>query len=112
MTGYVLLVLVSLLTCAGQLCQKQAAESWRVWPGTKKVLRWLAAALVLLASAMVLWLAVLQRLPISIAYPLLSLNFVLITLCAKWFFGETTTWRHWAGVGTIISGILLMCWPD
>ncbi|HEB0978662.1 TPA: 4-amino-4-deoxy-L-arabinose-phospho-UDP flippase, partial [Yersinia enterocolitica] len=28
MTSYLLLIIVSLLTCAGQLCQKQAVQSW------------------------------------------------------------------------------------
>jgi len=36
------------------------------------------------------------------------LNFVLITLCAHWFFHERITFRHWGGVAFIIAGIVLM----
>jgi undecaprenyl phosphate-alpha-L-ara4N flippase subunit ArnE len=112
MTGYVLVILASLLTCGGQLCQKQAALRWQCMPRLDNrrfaTLVWLAAAVLLLAIAMVVWLNVLQRLPLSLAYPMLSLNFVLITLCAHWFFHERITFRHWGGVAFIIAGIVLM----
>lgn len=112
MTGYLLVILASLLTCGGQLCQKQAAMRWQYLPRLDNrrwaAFGWLAAALLLLAIAMLVWLNVLQRLPLSLAYPMLSLNFVLITLCAYWFFHERITLRHWCGVAFIIAGIVLM----
>lgn len=110
MTAYILLLLVSLLTCAGQLCQKQAAQSWQQTAERRLgiTLRWLAAALLLLGLGMMAWLGVLQRLPLSLAYPMLSLNFVLVTLAARWCFNELTTWRHWCGIASIMLGILLM----
>jgi undecaprenyl phosphate-alpha-L-ara4N flippase subunit ArnE len=51
---------------------------------------------------------VLQRLPLSLAYPMLSLNFVMVTLAARWLFHEPTSARHWCGVASIMLGILLM----
>ncbi|QLK61615.1 4-amino-4-deoxy-L-arabinose-phosphoundecaprenol flippase subunit ArnE [Enterobacteriaceae bacterium Kacie_13] len=106
MTGFLLVLTVSVITCGGQLCQKQAAQvSAR---GIVHVLRWLALAVLLLGIAMLLWLRVLQLLPLSLAYPMLSLNFVLITLCAKWIFHEYVDARHWFGVALIMSGIALM----
>jgi len=112
MNGYLLVLLASLLTCGGQLCQKQAALCWqcRQTPvhHRRATLGWLAVAVLLLAMAMAVWLNVLQRLPLSLAYPMLSLNFVLVTLCAHWFFHERITLRHWCGVISIILGIALM----
>ncbi|WP_213990725.1 4-amino-4-deoxy-L-arabinose-phosphoundecaprenol flippase subunit ArnE [Sodalis sp. dw_96] len=112
MTGYLMVLLASLLTCGGQLCQKQAALRWqrRRLPEHRRrtALVWLGAALLLLIIAMAVWLNVLQRLPLSQAYPMLSLNFVLVTLCAHWFFHERITLRHWYGVASIILGIALM----
>ena len=111
MIGYLLLFIVSILTCAGQLCQKQAAVLGEqrsagapLWP----VLRWLAVAVVLLGVAMLLWLCVLQQLPLSVAYPMLSLNFVFITLSARWLYQERVDARHWLGIACIMLGILLM----
>lgn len=112
MTNYLLLLVVSLLTCAGQLCQKQAAQCWDR-PSDKRLaltLRWLAIALILLGLRMLLWLRLLQHLPLSVAYPLLSFNFVLVTLAAQLFYGEKTTSRHWLGVASIMFGILLISW--
>lgn len=106
MTGLLLVLVVSVLTCAGQLCQKQAAQV--SGKGAAYVLRWLGLAVLLLGIAMLLWLRVLQLLPLSLAYPMLSLNFVLITLCARWLFHEYVDRRHWFGVLLIMSGIALM----
>ena len=106
MTGFLLVLAVSLITCAGQLCQKQAAQV--AGHGMAAILRWLGLAVLLLGIGMLLWLRVLQLLPLSLAYPMLSLNFVLITLCARWFFHEVVDARHWCGVALIMSGIALM----
>ncbi|MDT3250742.1 4-amino-4-deoxy-L-arabinose-phosphoundecaprenol flippase subunit ArnE [Serratia sp. root2] len=110
MIGYLLVIVVSLLTCGGQLCQKQAALCWQLPPDVRRgpTLRWLALAVLLLGAGMAVWLNVLQRLPLSLAYPMLSLNFVLVTLAARWLFQEPTTLRHWCGVASIMLGILLM----
>ncbi|MBX9495219.1 EamA family transporter [Yersinia enterocolitica] len=112
MTSYLLLIIVSLLTCAGQLCQKQAVQSWALPPHCRlaPTLRWLASAVVLLGLGMLLWLRLLQHLPLSVAYPILSFNFVLVTLAAQFFYGEQATSRHWLGIASIMFGILLISW--
>lgn len=113
MSGYLLVLLACLLTCGGQLCQKQAARGWRLPAAVRRryLLRWLTLALALLAAGMAVWLAVLQRLPLSQAYPMLSLNFVLVTLASRRVFKESITPRHWCGVVTIVAGIVLMSLP-
>lgn len=97
------LLLASLLSCVGQLCQKQATHA-----STSARLLWLGLALLALGSGMALWLVVLQRLPVGIAYPMLSLNFVWVTLAAKFIWHEPVSRRHWIGVGMIILGILVL----
>ena len=110
--SYLLLVLVSLLTCAGQLLQKQAMDVWKARAAGNMnallVSPWLWGAIAALGSAMLLWLFVLQQLPVSIAYPMLSLNFVFVTLAARVFFHEHTDLRHWFGIGLIMTGIVLL----
>lgn len=112
MNSYLLLLMVSLLTCIGQLCQKQAAQCWDQSQAERLTLtlRWLAMAVVSLGLGMLLWLRLLQHLPLSVAYPMLSFNFVLVTLAAQLFYGEKATPRHWLGIAAIMFGILLMSW--
>lgn len=107
-----LVLVVSLLTCTGQLLQKQAVENWKTRPGggTLAMLRspWLWLAILSLGSGMLVWLVVLQRLDVAIAYPMLSLNFVFVTLAARWWFGERTGAAHWLGIMLIMLGIALL----
>ncbi|MEO3991845.1 4-amino-4-deoxy-L-arabinose-phosphoundecaprenol flippase subunit ArnE [Pseudocitrobacter cyperus] len=104
MTNVILLLLASLLSSGGQLCQKQAA----LLSDKRKLWLWLALAVGMLAAGMAVWLAVLQRIPVSLAYPMLSLNFVWVTLAARFIWRERVTARHWLGVALIILGIVLL----
>lgn len=106
-----LVFLVSLFTCAGQLLQKQAVESWKLKPqsiANKIFSPWLITAIVCLGIAMFIWLLVLQDLAVSIAYPMLSFNFVLVTIASRIWFGEHAGFLHWIGVGLIVVGIVLL----
>ena len=62
----------------------------------------------MLGLGMLLWLLVLQQIPVSVAYPMLSLNFVWVTLAARTIWHEPVSRRHWAGVALIIVGIILV----
>lgn len=108
---WLLLAAVCLLTSFGQVAQKMAALRWSAGPSSlahKMRSPWLWAALFSLGLALLLWLLVLQRLEVGVAYPMLSLNFVLVTLLARWFFAERTDARHWAGVALIVAGVVAM----
>ena len=64
--------------------------------------------LVLYVSATVSWLAVLSRIDLSVAYPLGSMNYVLVTLLAATVLGEHVTPLRWAGTLSILAGILVV----
>ena len=55
-----------------------------------------------------LWIAVLSRLDLSVAYPFLALNFVLVTVVSRVFLGETVPPLRWLGILVIIGGIMLV----
>jgi len=55
-----------------------------------------------------IWLSVLSRLPLSIAYPFLSLNFVLIFMTSAAILGEPVSLSKVAGTALIMSGILVI----
>lgn len=102
------LVFASLLSVCGQLCQKQATRPVPTHARTRYIAQWIGLALACLGLAMLLWLAVLQNIPVGIAYPMLSLNFVWVTLAAWKIWREPVTTRHWLGVGLLITGIFIL----
>ena len=70
----------------------------------------LAAGVSAYALSMACWFFALRRLPLSYAYPLLSLSYVLVYLLAAvlpWF-GETATLFRTAGVALIVFGVRLI----
>lgn len=104
-----LLLLVSLLTSAGQLCQKQAMLQCQNRSGPPLWRNpWLGAGLTAMGLALLLWLWLLQRLPLGLAYPMLSLNFVWVNLAAHYWFKEPLTPRHWLGTLAILLGISML----
>ncbi|RMV73645.1 putative 4-amino-4-deoxy-L-arabinose-phosphoundecaprenol flippase subunit ArnE [Pseudomonas caricapapayae] len=106
---WLMLLSACLLTCLGQIEQKYAVEGWRgAFPGVLTALRskqlWLA--MVFLGLGLLTWLLVLQRMEVGIAYPMLGLNFVLITLVGRYVFKEPVDPQHWLGIALILVGVL------
>jgi multidrug transporter EmrE-like cation transporter len=54
------------------------------------------------------WLYVLRRMPLSIAYGLISIVQVLVPLGAWFFLGETISPHRWLGIGLVLIGTLLV----
>jgi multidrug transporter EmrE-like cation transporter len=64
--------------------------------------------LMLYGASAVLWLWVLSRLDVSVAYPLVSLGFVItLTLGVLWL-GEPFSWVRVAGCTLIVAGVSLL----
>lgn len=99
-----LIILVSLLSCSAQLCQKQATRA--VYRRTR--LGWIGVSVLLLGVAMLLWLLVLQRVPVSQAYPMLSLNFIFVALAGRLLWRERLTPRQITGTLLVVTGVALM----
>ena len=58
--------------------------------------------------ASVFWLIVLSKIDLSLAYPMLALNFILITLTAQLILGEQVPTLRWLGVGIIFAGVAVV----
>ncbi len=56
----------------------------------------------------VIWLWVLSRLPVSVAYPMVSLGFVLTMLIGKFFLQENISWQAAVGGALILIGVTLI----
>ena len=61
-----------------------------------------------LALEAVVWSSVLRVLEVSMAFPMSSMNFVVITLFSYLWLHERVTPRRWLGVGLILSGTCLV----
>jgi multidrug transporter EmrE-like cation transporter len=54
------------------------------------------------------WIVGLSRVPVSIAYPMLSLGYVVNAIAAHYLLGEAVTLARWTGIGLIIAGVWLV----
>ena len=69
---------------------------------------YVALGLALYAFGAVVWLAVLSRVDVSVAYPFVGLGFLLTTAWAALFLGENVNLVRLIGTGMIAAGICLV----
>jgi drug/metabolite transporter (DMT)-like permease len=58
--------------------------------------------------SLIVWLVGLSRVPVSQAYPLLSLGYVINIGLAWWLLGEVPNVQRVAGIGVIVLGVVLV----
>ena len=58
--------------------------------------------------SVVVWIMALSRVEVSLAYPMLSIGYVVNAFAAWWLFGEALTIERLAGIGVIIFGVFLL----
>lgn len=66
--------------------------------------------LALFGIGTILWIYVLSKLPLSIAYPLQSLAYVLGIIIAYFFLHEHIPLNRWLGAAIIFVGITILSW--
>ena len=58
--------------------------------------------------SVVVWIMALSRVPVSIAYPMLSIGYVVNAVIAHFWFGEALVAQKLLGIGFIIVGVFLV----
>ncbi len=58
--------------------------------------------------SVVVWIMALSRVEVSIAYPMLSVGYVLNAAAAWYLFGEAVTVTRMVGIGIIILGVFIV----
>ncbi len=58
--------------------------------------------------SVVVWILALSRVPVSIAYPMLSIGYIVNAGAAWFLFGESLTAQKLVGIGFIIVGVWLV----
>jgi multidrug transporter EmrE-like cation transporter len=107
------------LNAAAQLLLKAATRASGVLVADTGGISWRAAAELLRAPplwvglgcygvSVFLWVAVLSRVPVSVAYPLLSIGYIVNAFAAAALFGEALSAAKLAGIGLIVAGVLLL----
>lgn len=104
----------SLMLSFGQFALKIALERMSAFSWTAKFWGelltnwWLLASGLLCGGATILWMYILKHFPLSMAYPMASMSYVIAMLFAIFFLHETVAWNRWLGVGLIMIGCIFV----
>lgn len=69
---------------------------------------WFLACGMMFAGASFLWMYILKHWPLSMAYPMVSMSYVIAMVMAVVFLHEDIAWNRWVGVGLIMFGCVLV----
>jgi multidrug transporter EmrE-like cation transporter len=115
--SYVYVLCTVILTVYGQIAIKwQVLEAgpFPADPGDKirflaRLLAnaWVLSALAAALLAAISWMAAMTRLPLSYAYPFMSLAFVLVMIASAFFFGESITPLKATGIALVVLGLVV-----
>ena len=64
------------------------------------------------AVSLVIWIMALSRVPVSIAYPMLSIGYVINAFVAWQWFGEPLSAQKLLGIGFIVVGVYVVARPS
>ena len=109
-----LIILQSVVLVAAQTFLKISVElfgkfSWS-WQYFKTVFTtWqFAASGICALSAMFIWMYVLKKYEFSVAYPLLSISYIIGLLSAHFIFHEAVPLTRWIGVVIVMIGVFFI----
>lgn len=104
----------SMLLASVQVFLKFALQKMQPFGWTWKflgslLLNWQFAACGLcFGASSILWMYIVKRYPLSVAYPMISLSYVFGMLAALFFFHESVSMTKWMGVALIMAGCCLI----
>ncbi len=120
MTGsaFILIVIGVLLNAIAQLALKASVKDMgaielrltEALPTTLRLAQepWLWLGLGCYVISVVIWILALSRVDVSIAYPMLSLGYVVNALAAWAWLGEAMSLTRVVGIGIIILGVYVL----
>jgi len=115
---FILIILTVLFNTAAQIALKagmmQIGAFSFVWsnliPIIIKVIAspWIIFGLTIYVGSVFVWLMVLSRIPVSIAYPMSSLGYITSSIAAYYLWGENLTTIRIIGIVVILIGVYLV----
>lgn len=108
MTPIHIVILIASTVCAalGQILFKFGARNAQALP--EFLNRWILLGLLAYGIGTILWIFVLARMPLTVAYPFTALTFALVYLAGILLFNEPVTARTIAGVVLVLGGLFLI----
>jgi len=106
-----------LLSSVAQLSMKAGMLLFahQQWPGlypllTSPALLWVVFGLACYGMSLLFWMSAIARLELSLAYPMLSLSYVLVYLVAvNWpMLHEHASWVRTLGIVVVVIGVILI----
>ena len=107
LASFSLLLTGVLLNEAAQLLLKAGTNAMPLGPRLA-IEPHILAGLACYAVSVVVWVIALSRVPVSIAYPMLSIGYVVNAFAAWQLLGETLTPMRLGGIGVIIVGVFMV----
>ena len=123
--SYVLIIISVGLAISGQICLRRGMSEVKdrtgmgageliKKPGTfvKEIATsWLVIlGLVFFMTSALFWLIVLTDVPLGVAYPFVSLTYIVVMFYDKFFENREVLALNWLGVVAIVAGIILINW--
>ncbi len=100
-----------LLKGATRMAGPLVSDAGRIeWPNATALLQTLPlwGGLACYGASLLMWLAALSRLPVSVAYPMLSIGYLINAVAAWYLFGEALGALRLTGIGFIVVGVYLV----
>jgi multidrug transporter EmrE-like cation transporter len=69
---------------------------------------WVISGFAAAFGASICWMAAISKLPLSRAYPFMSINFVLVAVVAAWLFHENLDAHKLTGTCIIVIGVIVL----
>ncbi|OGI12341.1 MAG: hypothetical protein A2Y40_03465 [Candidatus Margulisbacteria bacterium GWF2_35_9] len=69
---------------------------------------WVFLGLCMYFLSTVFWLYLISKVPLSFAYPMLSLGYVFVALASWLIYKEPLSFINWAGIVVIMVGVILI----
>ena len=84
-----------------------------IWPIGWKVATnyFVILGLMCYVISVLVWLIVLSRVPVGLAYPMVSIGYIVTAIAGYFLLGETLTAARVAGIFVIILGVYLVAKP-
>ncbi len=100
--GILLAITSAVLEGFGQVFLKKSMARRARW------FLWISAGVAVLATEALVYTEALKFLDVGIAFPVVSLNLIVIALLSQWILSEQVTRTRWIGVALIFAGAALV----